>query len=51
MALGSFSSGQILAVYGWAMVNWVVFVPVGVALAVLIQGAVSRQARSLDLIA
>jgi MFS family permease len=38
MTLSSFSSGQILALYGWAMVNWVVFVPVGVALVALLLG-------------
>ena len=43
MALGSFSSGQLLAVYGWASVNWVVFPPVAVALAVLWTGARGRR--------
>src|SRR5689334_22857888 len=35
MALGSFSSGQLLAHYGWSMVNMVVFPPVLLGLAVL----------------
>jgi MFS family permease len=35
MALGSFSSGQLLANYGWSAVNIVVFPPVLIGLAVL----------------
>ncbi|MBV1706069.1 MAG: MFS transporter [Hyphomicrobiales bacterium] len=35
MALGSFSSGQILAFYGWVMVNKAVLPPVGIALLLL----------------
>src|SRR5256886_945241 len=35
MALGSFSSGQLLAHYGWSMVNMVVFPPVLLGLAIL----------------
>ena len=35
MALGSFSSGQILALYGWAMVNKTVLPPVSIALLLL----------------
>ena len=35
MAVGSFSSGQLLAHYGWDAVNWVVFPPVLLGLAVL----------------
>src|SRR6185312_11795309 len=35
MAVGSFSSGQLLAHYGWSMVNMVVFPPVLLGLAVL----------------
>src|SRR6195952_1913589 len=35
MALGSFSSGQLLANYGWSAVNIVVFAPVLLGLAVL----------------
>ncbi|HET7887069.1 MAG TPA: MFS transporter [Bradyrhizobium sp.] len=36
MAVGSFSSGQLLANYGWAAVNWVVFPPVALGVAVLL---------------
>jgi MFS family permease len=35
MAVGSFSSGQLLANYGWAAVNWVVFPPVVLGLMTL----------------
>lgn len=35
-ALGSFSSGQLLALHGWQAVCWVVFPPVAVAAAVLL---------------
>src|SRR5947209_7292334 len=35
MAIGSFSSGQLLANYGWSAVNVVVFPPVALGLAVL----------------
>jgi MFS family permease len=35
MAVGSFSSGQLLANYGWSAVNMVVFPPVVLGLAVL----------------
>jgi MFS family permease len=43
MAVGSFSSGQLLANYGWAAVNWVVFPPV--LLGVLVLLLVSLQGR------
>jgi predicted MFS family arabinose efflux permease len=36
MAVGSFSSGQLLANYGWSAVNLVVFPPVLLGLTVLI---------------
>jgi predicted MFS family arabinose efflux permease len=36
MAIGSFSSGQILANSGWSAVNLVVFPPVAIALAALL---------------
>ena len=42
MAIGSFSSGQLLVLYGWASVNWVVFPPVIVGLGAL---ALSRSLR------
>mgnify|MGYP001568981781 CR=1 FL=1 len=46
MALGSFSSGQLLAHYGWSMVNMVVFPPVLLGLVVLSYASfVRRRAR------
>ncbi len=36
MAVGSFSSGQLLANYGWAAVNWVVFPSVLLGITVLV---------------
>jgi MFS family permease len=46
MALGSFSSGQLLANYGWSAVNLVVFPPVFLGLAVLgLAALVRRRAR------
>jgi MFS family permease len=39
MAVGSFSSGQIVTTYGWDMVNWVVFPIVAVAAVALTVGA------------
>lgn len=35
MAVGSLSSGQLLANHGWSMVNWVTFPPILLALAML----------------
>ncbi len=43
MAVGSFSSGHLLAVYGWAAVNWVVFPPVLLALTMLVAVGVLRR--------
>jgi MFS family permease len=43
MALGSFSSGQLLANYGWSAVNIVVFPPVLLGLAVLGLAALGRR--------
>lgn len=43
MAVGSFLSGQILASYGWAMVNIVVFPPVILGLIVLGYAAIQRR--------
>ena len=43
MALGSFSSGQLLATYGWSAVNWVVFPPVLLGLAVLAFAAFTKR--------
>jgi predicted MFS family arabinose efflux permease len=35
MTIGSFSSGGLLSAYGWSMVLWVSFVPLALAVAVL----------------
>src|SRR6266436_1208806 len=43
MALGSFSSGQLLANYGWSAVNIVVFPPVLLGLAVLAVASFAKQ--------
>jgi MFS family permease len=43
MAVGSFSSGQILANYGWSTVNWVVFPPVLAGLAVLATASFAKR--------
>ena len=43
MALGSFSSGQLLANYGWSAVNVVVFPPVLLGLVVLGLAAFARR--------
>jgi MFS family permease len=48
MALGSFSSGQLLANYGWSAVNLVVFPPVLLALAVLGLAALARRRAPLQ---
>jgi MFS family permease len=45
MAVGSFSSGQLLANYGWSAVNLVVFPPVMVGLAVLMLASFARRRR------
>ena len=43
MAVASFSSGQILARWGWDLVNWVAFPPIAIALlALLVSGAMRR---------
>jgi MFS family permease len=46
MALGSFSSGQLLANYGWSAVNLVVFPPVLLGLTVLSLASFVRRRRS-----
>ena len=46
MAVGSFSSGQLLANYGWSAVNMVVFPPVLLGLAVLAFASFVRRRRS-----
>jgi MFS family permease len=48
MALGSFSSGQLLANYGWSTVNLVVFPPVLLGLAVLGLAAFARRRARLQ---
>src|SRR5271169_6693766 len=45
MAVGSFSSGQLLANYGWSAVNLVVFPPVVLGLAVLAMTSLARRRR------
>jgi hypothetical protein len=44
MALGSFSSGGLLASYGWDTVLWVSLAPLAVAVAALVVTAQSRTA-------
>jgi MFS family permease len=48
MAIGSFSSGQLLANYGWSAVNLVVFPPVMLGLAVLMLVSFARRRASLQ---
>jgi MFS family permease len=48
MALGSFSSGQLLANYGWSAVNIVVFPPVLLGLAVLTLASFAKRRRRLQ---
>ncbi|MGA2995510.1 MFS transporter [Bradyrhizobium sp.] len=43
MAVGSFSSGKLLANYGWAAVNWVVFPPVFLGITVLLLVSLMRR--------
>src|SRR5215470_10699207 len=47
MAIGSFSSGQLLANYGWSAVNMVVFPPVLLGLAVLSFASFARRRAKL----
>ena len=47
MAIGSFSSGQLLANYGWAAVNWVVFPPVLLGLSVLLVVSLAKRREAL----
>jgi MFS family permease len=47
MALGSFSSGGLLARYGWDVVLWVSFGPLMVAVAALSLAAAARPARAV----
>jgi MFS family permease len=48
MAVGSFSSGQLLANYGWSAVNMVVFPPVLLGLAVLSFASFAKRRRRLQ---
>src|SRR5471032_1075795 len=48
MALGSFSSGQLLANYGWSAVNMVVFPPVMLGLAVLAAVSLTKRRAALS---
>jgi predicted MFS family arabinose efflux permease len=43
MAIGSFSSGQLLANYGWSAVNMVVFPPMLLGLVVLSFASFARR--------
>lgn len=45
MAVGSFWSGHLLVTLGWAAVNWVVFPPVALALAVLTASGLALRRR------
>lgn len=47
MAIGSFSSGQLLANYGWSAVNMVVFPPVAIGLVALSLASFARRRRAL----
>jgi MFS family permease len=48
MAVGSFSSGQLLANYGWSAVNMVVFPPVLLGLAVLAATSLAKRRAALQ---
>lgn len=48
MAIGSFSSGQLLANYGWSAVNLVVFPPVALGLGVLMLVSFARRRARLQ---
>jgi MFS family permease len=48
MAVGSFSSGQLLANYGWAAVNWVVFPPALLGITVLTLISLMRRRPALS---
>ena len=48
MAVGSFSSGQLLANYGWSAVNMVVFPPILLGLAVLAAVSLTRRRAALS---
>jgi hypothetical protein len=48
MAVGSFSSGQLLANYGWTAVNMVVYPPVLLGLGVLMFASFARRRAKLQ---
>jgi MFS family permease len=48
MAIGSFSSGQLLANYGWSTVNMVVFPPILLGLAVLAAVSLTKRRAALS---
>jgi MFS family permease len=48
MAIGSFSSGQLLANYGWSAVNLVVFPPVALGLVVLVVASFAKRRAALQ---
>jgi MFS family permease len=48
MAIGSFSSGQLLANFGWAAVNWVVFPPVLLGITVLLIVSLAKQRTAFE---
>jgi MFS family permease len=50
MAIGSFSSGQLLANYGWSAVNMVVYPPVLLGLMVLALTSFAKRRRRLQVI-
>ena len=50
MAVGSFSSGQLLANYGWSAVNIVVFPPVCLGLVVLMFASFARRRAKLQML-
>jgi MFS family permease len=50
MAIGSFSSGQLLANYGWSAVNMVVYPPVLLGLVVLAATSFAKRRRRLQVI-
>jgi predicted MFS family arabinose efflux permease len=50
MAVGSFSSGQLLANFGWSAVNLVVYPPVALGLVVLMFASFARRRARLQML-
>lgn len=50
MAVGSFSSGQLLAHYGWSAVNMVVFPPVLLGLGILLFASFAKRRASSQVV-